>query len=102
MLSVFKLHHFLNAVYFDLANINFILILLQLHFCLLVSFFLSSSHSVKLDIHILNLLCLSMVNVGLASDVFVALLNLKLSRFVLLCHVSFRFFSFCKLNFDIA
>ena len=101
ILAVFLLHHFLNAINFHLSDINFILVLQQLHFSLVVRFLLRGRYAIKLHIHVLDLFRLGVVNVGSSSDVLVALLNLELGCLVLFSRITLRFFCFGQLNFDV-
>lgn len=101
ILAVFLLHHFLNAINFHLSDINFVLVLQQLHFSLVVRFLLRGRYAIKLHIHVLDLFRLGVVNVGSSSDVLVALLNLELGCLVLFSRITLRFFCFGQLNFDV-
>ena len=101
VLPILLLHQLLNAVDLDLTDINFALESSKLDLRFLMSLFLRSCDTVKLNAHVLYLLCLSMVDISLASDVLMALFDLELSSFVLLGHFSLCVFRFRQLNFNI-
>ena len=102
MLAVLVLHQLLDAIDFNLTNVNFMLERSQLDLGLVMSLFLRSSNSVKLDAHVLDLLGLSMVDVSLARDVLVALLDLELSSLILFCHFALAILCLGQLDFDVA
>ena len=102
MLTVFVLQHLLNTVDLYLTNVQFILVLLQLNLCLIMSFLLSRCHTTKLHIHVLNLLRLSVVDVRLPSDLLVALFDLELCSFILLSHATLLFLRLRQRDLDIA
>ena len=76
MLAILLLHQLLNAVDLDLTDIDFALECSKLNLRFLMSFFLRGCDTVELNAHVLYLLCLRMVDVGLASDVLMALFDL--------------------------
>jgi len=82
-LVVFLLKNFLDAVDLHLAQINLILVLTQLKFPFLCSFCLFRTYLVKLLSHILNLEHLSVVDIGLARNLLVAILDFLLAVLVL-------------------
>ena len=100
-IAVLLLQDLLDAVDFDLANINLVLVLLDLDFGLFVNIFLGGSNSVQLHAHFLNSLGLRMVDVGLASDVLVALFDFSLRSLVLLSHVALAVLVLSKLDFNV-
>lgn len=102
MLAILLLHQLFNAVDLYLTDINLALESRKLNLRFLMSFFLRSCDTIELNAHVLYLLCLSMVDISLASNVLMALFDLKLSGFVLLGHFSLRVFRFRQLNFNIS
>ena len=94
MLAILLLHQLFNAVDLYLTDINLALESRKLNLRFLMSFFLRSCDTIELNAHVLYLLCLSMVDISLASNVLMALFDLKLSGFVLLGHFSLRVFRF--------
>ena len=87
-LSVLLLCQLFQPVDFHLSHIEFVQVLIDLKFDLLVGLFLIVCHSIELHRHFLDGLCLCMIDIGLASDVFVALFYLELGRLELLRHIS--------------
>ena len=73
-----------------------------MNFGLLVYFLLGCSDAVKLHTHILNLLGLSVIDVGLASNAIVALFYLTLRALEFLCHVTLGLLGLCKLDFNVS
>jgi hypothetical protein len=102
VLAVLVLHQLLDTVDFDLTDVNFMLERSQLDFGLVMSLFLGSCNSVKLNAHVLDLLGLGMIDVSLASDVLVALLDLELRSFILFSHFALAILRLGQLDFDVA
>ena len=67
-----------------------------------MDFLLGRGHSIQLDAHVLDLLSLSVVDVGRSRDVLMTLFNFCLGRLILLGHVALSLLGLSKLNFDIA
>ena len=101
-LLVLLLHDLLYPVDLHLTNVDLVLVLSDLDLGLLMDLFLCLGHTVQLHAHVLNLLCLSVVDVGLPSEILVALLDLFLSCLILFRHVTLGFLGLCKLNFNVS
>ena len=101
-ISVLLLCQLLEPVDFHLADIDFILVLLNLNFDLLVGLLLRICDTIELDRHLLNLLSLSMVDIRLSGYVLVALFNLELGTLEFLRHIPFGFLCLGQLDFDVA
>ena len=87
MVAVLLLQHLFDAVDLHLANVDLVLVLLDLDFGLLVSFLLGLSDAIKLHTHLLDRFGLRMVDIRLARDVLVALLDLGLGSLIFLRHI---------------
>ena len=101
-LLVLLLHKLLYPVDLHLADVDLVLVLRDLDFGLLVDLLLRLCDTVQLHTHVLDLLRLSMVDVGLPCEVFVTLLDLLLGGLILFRHVTLPLLGLSKLNFDVS
>ena len=101
-LLVLLLHDLLNPVDLHLTDVDLVLVLRDLDLGLLMDLLLCLSDTVQLYAHVLDLLCLSMVDISLPREILVALLDLFLSCLILFRHVTLGFLRLCKLNFNVS
>ena len=102
LFAVLLLDQLFEAVDLHLADVNLVLVLRILNLGSLMELFLASGHTVKLHAHVLDLLSLSMIDVGLSRDIAVALLDLGLSVLKLLSDVALGLLRLGKLDLDVA
>ena len=102
LLTILLLYDLFEAVYFHLTDVDLVLVLRILDLGGLMQFLLAGSDTVELHAHILNLLGLRVVDVGLPSDVAVALFNLSLGGLIFLGYVALSLLGLGKLDLDIA
>lgn len=102
VLVVHVLLDLLNPIdlHFALVDLNLVLFHLQLR--LVVDFLLGISHNVQLLAHVLDLFGLRRVDVRLARDVLVALLDLQLRILVPLVQFPLRVLRLRQLDLDVA
>ena len=101
-LLVLLLHDLLYPVDLHFTDVNLVLILRDLDLGLLMDLLLRLSDTIQLHTHVLNLLCLGVVDISLPSEIFVALLNLFLGCLVLFSHVTLSFLGLGQLNFNVS
>ena len=92
----------LSWVDFHFGRIDFTLLLLQSCLGLVVDLFLLGSDAVKLLAHVLNLLCLRVVDVALSRDLLVSVLDFLLRFFKFLGHIASGFLCLGQLDLDVA
>ena len=101
-LSVLLLHQLFQAVDLYLTHVDFVLVLLDLNLGSLVHFLLGGCHIVQLYTHVFNLLGLSVIDVCLPGQIFMAVFDFSLCRLIFLRHIALCLLGLCKLDFDVA
>ena len=101
VLNVFLLHDLLDPVDFYLSDVQLVLVLLNTRVVFLLNLSLLLVNGAQALAHLVDLLRLSVVDVGLARNLLMALLNLFTRRLIFACHLTQVLLGFSKLNLDV-